>query len=199
MQSKSLLQGAQFLADKWTRLGHSFPLLIRAQEPRARGYADNESSDALGCGQARRIVSAPCRIRMRQSWSCVSYRSLDPFIVWLRSKELWDRTLGTHIVLLRYPCADAIVDRTLFEQEARGYPSLGQLLADDLIRCKILCGMTFVEVRRLLGPAARASRGRYLSYQLGRARNTAFAIDSELLSVEFGPSGLVSEVSIQQG
>ena len=155
----------------------------------------------LPCGQARRIASGKCKIRMKHRWSCFSFAAPDPFLAWFRSRQLFDATWTTAIIFERYPCADAEVTRQLFETPARGFPSFRQLLADDVVRCDLLAGADKATVKAMLGrPDERGGRGsdEYWDYQTGLERDSIFQLDSEVLSVSF-KHGIVKSVGFFQG
>jgi hypothetical protein len=153
----------------------------------------------ISCGTAREVIDAPCKLHLRQRWSCFSFRAPHPFIVWFPSKQIWDRRWKKAILYRRYPCSEAVLTPDLFARWPRGFPSLRQLLADDIIRCDLLAGRTYLQVRRLLGQPQYGKKGRYLSYVIGAERDSYFQIDPELLSVSFNKRGLFAGATIYQG
>lgn len=168
-----------------TKFGHQFDVRV--------------GGEPVGCAQALTIIDHPCKIRMKHDWSCFSFREQYPFIVWFPTDELFDGAWSTVIIYKRYPCSEASVTRGLFSQPPQGFPSLRQLLADDLIRCDLLAGQSFEEVRRLLGPPTYGTKGRSLTYDIGLERDSFFQIDSELLFIGFRMNGIYSGASIYQG
>jgi hypothetical protein len=157
-----------------------------------------QRGDVLPCGRAHRIARGPCE--QFERWSCFSFRAPGPLLVWFREKEQFSGP-KTLIFARRYPCDEASVTaeewaRSRASQSER-FPSLTQVLADDMMRCDQLTGMTAGEVITLLGePDTESSaEGRtYLDYVIGLQRDSFFQIDSENLSVVVGPDGLVRRV-----
>lgn len=166
------------------KLGRTFSLQVNGKKP--------------SCRRAREIVAAPCKIRTKAKWSCFSQRAPGPFIIWFLSDELFERNLSRVITYERYPCSEAIVNADLFSTDPRGFPTLRQLLADDVIRCDLVADNTFNDVKDLLGPADERTSRKYLYYQLGPTRDSVLPIDSEVLSIRFSKSGLVTDVGIFQ-
>jgi len=73
-------------------------------------------------------------------------------------------------------------------------PTARQRLADDLVDCKALIGLSRAEVRALLGPADHGrSRSPLWEYVTGPQR--VMPIDSELLDIVF-TNGVVTEVRL---
>jgi hypothetical protein len=75
------------------------------------------------------------------------------------------------------------------------------VLADDLIRCKLLSGKSGKQVVRLLGRPDFRSRERgltYLDYYVGPERDSFFQIDSESLSLVIGRNGILRSAELQQ-
>jgi outer membrane protein assembly factor BamE (lipoprotein component of BamABCDE complex) len=74
-------------------------------------------------------------------------------------------------------------------------------LTDDLIGCGQLVGLSRDQVIALLGQPDFQSnyKGRtFLDYDIGPERDSFFQIDSEVLSVEIGASGLFARAEIYQ-
>jgi hypothetical protein len=71
-------------------------------------------------------------------------------------------------------------------------------LADDLIRCGQLEGMTRRQVRRLLGSPDERDR-RSFSWEVGPERDSFFRIDSEYFEVSFDREGRFRRASFYQG
>lgn len=155
--------------------------------------------DRVGCRTAMEVIDRTCKVRLKQDWSCFSFRTPYPFIAWFPTKELFERGWSTVIIYKRYPCSEALLTRELFTPYPKGFPSLRHLLADDIIRCGLLEGMTYEEVRRLLGPPDGGRKGSYLTYVLGLERDSLFQIDPELLYVGFRNNGNFGSASIYQG
>ena len=153
----------------------------------------------VGCPRAARIIDRPCRVRQKHEWSCFSFRERFPFIVWFPTKELFEPDWSTVIIYKRYPCSEATLSREEFFPTPRGFPTLRQLLADDILRCGLLEGTTYDEVRALLGPPMFGERGKRLSYDIGPQRDSFFQIDSEILSIGFRKNGIFSGAAIYQG
>lgn len=177
--------GSKQTCGEATKFGHQFDVRV--------------GGEPVDCAQALAIIDHPCKIRMKHDWSCFSFREQYPFIVWFPSDELFKGDWSTVIIYKRYPCSEASVSRELFSRPPQGFPSLRQLLADDLIRCDLLAGQTFEEVRRLLGPPAYGTKGRSLTYNIGPERDSFFQIDPELLFVGFRKNGVYRGASIFQG
>jgi hypothetical protein len=155
----------------------------------------------VGCRRVRRLITRPCKISFDRTWSCFSFREDDPFIAWFLSDDLFKKDLRTLIVLNRYPCSRAKVSPSLFSHLSRGFPTRRQMLADDLIRCQLLKGMSRTEVEATIGPAEEpTSEGRrtYLDYSLGLERDSILQIDGEYLEVEI-ERDRVQTVGIYQG
>lgn len=75
------------------------------------------------------------------------------------------------------------------------------MLADDLIRCRILNGKSVAQTEAIIGaPGERSTNGGSTSfvYGLGPERDSFFQVDDELLLVEF-VGDKVASVSIFQG
>ena len=156
----------------------------------------------IPCSQARRISSGKCRIRFKHRWSCFSFPAPDPFLVWFRSRQMFDKRWTTAVTFERYPCADAEVTSELFSKEPRGFPTFRQLLADDLIRCDLLINADKAAVKAMLGKPSSREKYRsseYWDYVTGPERDSIFQIDPEYLAVRFGKSDLVKTAFLFQG
>jgi hypothetical protein len=152
------------------------------------------------CQRVQRIIRGKCKIR-RKHWSCFSFRTPDPPLVWFRSKELFDRRWSTVIEARRYPCADATLTSEDWNGPSREFPTRKQILSDDLIRCDLLDGMTIDEVEALLGEPSEHGGGRghpYRDYSIGPERDSFFQVDSEVLSIQFTSKGIFRRASIYQ-
>lgn len=163
------------------------------------GHTFEVRADLVRCGQARRLIDAKCKLHIREKWSCFSLREEDPFVVWFLTSEMFKRRWTRVVYYERYPCSEASFAPELFAREPRGFPSVRQLLADDLIRCDLLAGQSYDQVKRLLGPPDGGKPGKFLSYVLGLERDSFFQIDPELLYVTFAKDGQVSGLNIYQG
>jgi hypothetical protein len=147
------------------------------------------------------MITQPCKISFDRDWSCFSFREDDPFIAWFPSDDLFKRDVRTLIVFARYPCSRAKVTPALFSHLSHGFPTRRQMLADDLIRCKLLKGKSRAQVEATIGPAEEPTtegRRTYLDYYLGLERDSVFQIDGENLSVEI-EGDRVRSVEIYQG
>jgi hypothetical protein len=160
----------------------------------------------VSCDEVRRVIAGPCEDGKK--WSCFSFRPPDPVLVWFLEKERFrpgPDNFSTAIEARRYPCGVAPrVTRERWRRATRkfaveGFPTRQQVLADDLVRCKMLRGMTRQEVERLLGDDDGASGDRYLSYGIGPQRDSFFQIDDEFLSIEFDRRGIFRRADYSQG
>lgn len=125
--------------------------------------------------QVRRILSSACRIRLKRTWSCMSFRESKPFLVWFPTAEIFDLRPTVEIRLERYPCSEARVTPSLFKHHTRGFPTRRQMLADDLMRCEMLNGASLEELEGAIGPPDERSDergGSYLYYFLGPERDS---------------------------
>ena len=94
------------------------------------------------------------------------------------------------------PCSEFRFDREEWVAE-----DTRQEVADDLVRCEVLMGMTRREVRAMLGAPDESGRDRgrtYFDYFIG-AERTIFVVDGEFLSVGFSARGRVDEVETYTG
>jgi hypothetical protein len=142
----------------------------------------------IPCSEVREIVRGECRDG--KVWSCFSFRPPDPILVWFPERERFKGHYSTAIEARRYPCSEARVTRRAWAAAQRkgGFPSRLQVLADDLMRCRQLKGMTYHQVRALLGRTGHyKDHGRwYLDFMIGDERDSFFQVDSESFVVEFG-------------
>jgi hypothetical protein len=76
-----------------------------------------------------------------------------------------------------------------------------QVLADDIVRCRALRGMTYGDVRALLGRSERRadSQRTFLAWEIGPERDSLFPIDGEDLTVTFTRQGRVRSAGMQSG
>lgn len=159
-------------------------------------------AQGIKCREGRALISQRCRIALAKQWSCFSYRESKPFVVWFPTEDLFKRVQYPAAVLRRYPCSQTKVTPTLFGISTRVFPTRRQLLADDVLRCKLLLvGDELSKVEALLGlPDQKATEASTLSlvYNLGPERDSVIQIDPELLLIEVS-GNLVTSISIEQG
>jgi hypothetical protein len=156
----------------------------------------------LPCSHVRRIVAGPCRDG--RVWSCFSFHPPDPVLVWFRERERFQLRYSTAIEARRYPCGQATVTRRAWARAYHSsdttFPTRAQVLADDLIRCRQLRGLTRNDVTELLGPPeSSVEEGDFLEYTVGKERDSFFQVDSELLSIEFDRRGVFESAELVQG
>jgi hypothetical protein len=152
-----------------------------------RPFSIEVAGKRIKCKNVRRIVASGCRIRLKQKWSCVSFRETKPFLVWFLTAEIFKPRWTTTIRFRRYPCSEAHVTPSLFKHLGKSFPTRRQMLADDLIRCEMLADASTQEVESAIGPPDERAHKRghtYLYYLLGPERDSLFQIDSELFAVE---------------
>ena len=143
----------------------------------------------IPCEEVRKITRGACR--RGKLWSCFSFRPPDPVLVWFPERERFKYDYTTAIEARRYPCGRARVTPRTWAEAARswtqGFPSRLQVLADDVMRCKILEGKTYHEVQALLGRrgAHRERHRHYISIAVGEQRNSYIQTDPEYLLIEF--------------
>ncbi|MFL5909496.1 MAG: hypothetical protein ACJ768_02840 [Gaiellaceae bacterium] len=154
----------------------------------------------IPCSQVREIVKGRCRDG--HVWSCFSFRSPAPILVWFRDRERFHKHWSTTIEARRYPCTDASVTPSSWAasrgDSSAAFPSRAQVLADDLIRCGLLKGKSYDEVRRLLGAPDEPVSRHYLDYDIGLERDSFIQVDSEVLSIGFDRSGRFRSIEIYQ-
>jgi hypothetical protein len=157
----------------------------------------------LTCEQAQAIVAKRgCRDRRR--WSCFSFRPPDPVLAWFKSSERFAPHWTTYVEAVRPPCEESVVTRAAWRAAKRGardpFPTRLQVLADDLMRCDQLAGMTRREVRALLGRGqAYTERGkRHFMWDVGDERDSFFQVDGEVFDIRFGRDGVVEHVEMWQ-
>lgn len=155
----------------------------------------------LGCHRVRRIASRRCALYLNRQWSCLSYREARPFIAWMPSDELFRIRPSPEIVFKRYPCRRARVTPSLFATRGMAFPTRRQMLADDVVRCRMLSGRAPAAVIAAIGPPDERSgdhqRGAFL-YWLGPERDSIVQIDDEALLIEFR-GGRARTATIVQG
>lgn len=158
----------------------------------------------LPCDRVRRIVRGRCRDG--RVFSCFSFRAPGPLLVWFREKERYRRRWTTTITARRPPCSATTVTTEEWRRSRDGrggFPTLQQVLADDLLRCHLLRGLKEAQVRELLGKPDYFSRDRargerYLDWSVGPERDSFFQIDAEAFSVRVGRDGRVEGTSFYQ-
>lgn len=186
-----------------------------ASEPRAAEMCGTKSlygkkleirvvGQLIPCSRVREIIRGRCRDGRR--WSCFSFRPPSPVLVWFRERERFREDWSTTIEARRRPCAESEVTADAWSEARRSlgwdFPTKLQVLADDLMRCGLLEGMSYRAVLRLLGrPFSRSTvKGRrFLSYHIGPERDSFFQIDDELLSIEFDRKGRFESIDMYQG
>ncbi len=160
-------------------------------------------AQGIGCGEARGLAGRHgCRLQLHRQWSCFSLREYRPFVVWFPTHDLFAKAVYPVVVLRRYPCSEANVTPSLFGLAEKGFPTRRQMLADDVIRCRLLrTGAGVAEVEALLGPpdGKEPGKGRFwFIYGLGPERDSIIQIDPELLEIEFR-GGRMTSISMVQG
>jgi hypothetical protein len=166
-----------------------------------------EQGHLIPCRKVRRIARGRCDLLAAdRGWGCFSSRPPGPILFWFPTKERFQFHYSTVIKALRYPCAVAKVtsmswSKSLSSDSDTTFPTRTQVLADDLIRCHLLDGMTRDQVLQLLGPGEESQQGQrtYLDYEIGPERDSFFQVDSEFLSVQLDAHGTVAKVTQEQG
>ena len=76
-----------------------------------------------------------------------------------------------------------------------------QVLADDIMRCRALRGMTYDDVRAFLGKPDLSADARrtFLGWEIGTERDSLFPIDEEYLVVRFDRRGRFEAAGMQSG
>jgi hypothetical protein len=143
----------------------------------------------VSCEKARRITAQHhCAIRFHRQWSCLAFREAAPFVIWFPTDDTFKRHPATEILLGRYPCSKAHVNQGLFTAPSHGFPTRRQMLADDVVRCKMLADSNPEDAIALLGPPdEQLEEGRLTSliFWLGPERQSLVEIDQEGLEVDF--------------
>lgn len=158
---------------------------------------------SLSCETVRTIVRGSCRAR--RAWSCISLRPPDPLVIWFRTSERFAKRRSVVIEGRRQACEHAHVSRRAWRRSAgstdRPSPSKRQVLADDLMRCRALRGMTYDEVRAFLGrpDLSGDARRTFLGWEIGTERDSLFPIDPEYLTVTFTRYGRFRSAGMQSG
>jgi hypothetical protein len=154
-----------------------------------RPFAVHILGKPITCKRARSILSQGCGPRPDREWSCLSIRESGPFLVWFPSEEVFRGPWSTAIVFDRYPCSKARITPHLFSpSQSDEFPTRRQMLADDLLRCHLLKGVSPQGLQHKIGlPDERLSNGRRLTlvYWLGPERDSYVQIDPEGLRVDF--------------
>jgi hypothetical protein len=158
---------------------------------------------SLSCETVRGVVRGRCRAG--RTWSCISLRPPDPLVIWFRTSERFARRRSVVIEGRRQACEHAHVSRRAWRQSAGSWdqpaPTKRQVLADDIMRCKALRGMTYDEVRALLGRPERGadSQRTFMAWEIGPERDSLFPIDGESLFLHFYRNGRFRAASMQSG
>src|SRR4051812_15290452 len=147
--------------------------------------------EPLRCAKVRRIIRGRCR--SRHTWSCFSLQPPDPLLVWFRTREQFKARWSTAIEARRPRCASVPViwrgwraaRRRLSESP---FPTRAQVIGDDILRCRLLRGLTRREIVRRLGRPDESER-RALSYLVGPERDSFVQVDSESLVIELSGRG----------
>jgi hypothetical protein len=151
----------------------------------------------ITCAAVRRIIRGPCRDG--RTWSCMSFRTPYPVLVWYRTRERFAPSFSMAIEARRPPCsASRVTARAWRRGDGGGFPTRQQVLADDLLRCRQLEGMTKRQVTRLLGrPHERSARE--MAWDVGPERDSVFQIDDEYFDVRFDRHDRFRAASFYQG
>jgi hypothetical protein len=156
--------------------------------------------ERLPCSKVREIIRGRCR--ESKTWSCFSFWPPSPALVWFREKDRFKETWSIAIEGVRYPCSEARVTSAAWRSGGGwAFPTRRQVMADDVVRCKLLRGKTYKQVVRLLGHGDHEERfhgKRYLDYYVGAERDSFFQIDSESLSIVIGRNGILRSAALQQ-
>jgi hypothetical protein len=150
----------------------------------------------ITCAAVRRIIRGVCRDG--RTWSCTSFRAPDPVLVWYRTRERFERFLSMSIEARRPPCSASRVTARAWRRPGGGFPTRRQVLADDLLRCHQLQGMTMHQVTRLLGRPDERDPDT-LAWDVGPERDSVIRIDDEYLEVRFDRQGRFRAASFYQG
>src|SRR5215208_3499679 len=150
--------------------------------------------EQIPCARVQRIVAGRCR--ETRHWSCFSFRTPDPLLIWFKERERFARRWSTVIEADRYPCEQANVTAEGWARarasRSRVFPTRMQVYADDIMRCDVLAGQTYDGVIGLLGRPDHEDdyRGRrQLHWEIGPERDSFVQIDSDVLFVEVGRNG----------
>ena len=147
----------------------------------------------MSCERARAIAAGPCDQTLdRRRWACFSFRPPHAELVWFLEKERFRRTQSTVIEARRYPCSKAAFSRAEWQRAVASvgsdpFPTRLQVLADDLVRCPSLRGMTRARFVHYLG--VRAHGKRRIELPVGDQRNSFMQTDPEYLNIEFDERG----------
>jgi hypothetical protein len=147
----------------------------------------------MPCSKVRSIIRGSCKTK--KTWSCFSLHSPDPLLIWFRERERFKEKWTTTIEARRPPCTKVTTEE--WNTPGGGFPTRRQVLADDLIRCHQLLGMSRTAVLGLLGEPDDQS-AREVDWDIGLERDSFFQVDDEFLTVSF-KHDLVSKVEIVQG
>jgi hypothetical protein len=154
----------------------------------------------LPCPLIRRVVSRACRIRVERRWSCFSFHTPGDYMAWFRTRSLGSPNKPPRIEAKRYPCEKASL-RAGWRRGLRGFPTLRQMVADDIIRCGLLDGRSRSFVEEVLGQpdyGSSSSSTPYASYGVGLERTSYFQFDLEYLYVGYSAEGTVQRTFLYQ-
>jgi hypothetical protein len=157
--------------------------------------------EPVRCARVRKIIRGRCR--SRHTWSCFSLQPPDPLLVWFRTREQFKARWSTAIEARRPRCASVRVTWRGWRAARRGhssspFPTRAQVVGDDILRCKLLRGLTRHQIVRRLGPPDTRERSA-LYYEVGPERDSFFQVDSELLVVELSRRGRFRRAEYAQG
>ena len=145
----------------------------------------------IQCSQVRAIVRRGCHRRDGKVWACHSFQPPDPVVVWFPARERFTYDYSTAIEARRYPCKDAHVTPRAWaaasHQRGDAFPSRLKVLADDIVRCKLLAGKTYHQVQALVGRgnAHREHHRHYIEIAVGERRDSFISIDPEYFTLRF--------------
>src|SRR3954470_17011203 len=129
----------------------------------------------IPCSEVRAIVRRD-NCRDGKVRACHAFQPLDPVLVWFPARERFKYDYSTAIEARRYPCREAHVTARAWaaasHQRGNAFPSRLQVLADDIVRCKLLAGKTYHQVQALVGHgwAHREHHRHYIEIPVGEER-----------------------------
>jgi hypothetical protein len=158
------------------------------------------------CADVARITAGDCELNPQRTWGCFSFQGKDPALIWFRTREMFDDDWSGWIEARRPPCSAVHVTaeewKRAVHDSSPAFPSEMQILGDDLLRCKLLRGMRYAQVIRLLGRPQESDRvrgKRTIYWEAGRERDSFFQLDSEYLTIRFDSKGRFYAASFEQG
>jgi hypothetical protein len=153
----------------------------------------------IPCSDVPQITAGACELDPEQTWGCFSGQGRSPVLVWFKTKEMFKDRWSVRIEARRPPCSQSVVTAAAWRGATGGtFPSEQQVLADDLIRCKQLRGLTKAQVRWLLGKPPETDPYAWY-WQVGPERDSFIQVDSEYFTVEFDHRGRFRKASFSQG